>query len=109
MRKNQTIREFIKENNITAKLVFTVNPDTKSEKEFFVDEDCYLTDDESKGTVYEAQDLDELIDHGETLSNVLNGVQAIFYASDGGNMRTWFSQEDLDNPIDDDNVLYELI
>lgn len=105
----ETIRKFIEKNGITAKLVFVTNPDSEHEQEFFVDEDYYLTTDESKACVYAPQDLDEMIEHGESLGDVVNGVQAVFYAKDGANMRTWFSVEDLDTPIREDNVLYELI
>ena len=89
--------------------MFVTNPESEHEHEFFVDEDYYLTTDESKACAYAPQDIDKMIEHGESLGEVVNGVQAVFYAKDGTNIRTWFSVEDLDAAIREDNVLYGLI
>lgn len=112
MKEETTIREFIEENGITAKLCIVVDPEKNENgesKEMFVNEDSYLTENEDEACVYEAQDLDELIEHGDTLASILNGVQAVFYAPEGGNIRGWISDEELDEVIPDDHFLTELV
>ena len=111
MMQETTVRDFIEQNGLTARLLLTckVNGKQDQPKELFVDQDSFITENEDEGMIYEAQDLDELVDHGETLANVLNGVQAVFYAPDGGHVVTWFSQEDLDSPMTEDNILNELV
>lgn len=109
---SQTIREFIEENNITAKLVLS-NPGEKDKNgkalEVFIDEDSLPTLLEEKAMVYEAQDLEELIEHGETLANIFDNVHAVFYAKDGGNMEGWISEDELDFEIPEDHFLMELV
>lgn len=108
-----TIQEFIEENQIKARLVMSRNygDDSTKEKdlEVFLDEDMKVTLDESKACAYEAQDMEELIEHGETLANVIENAHAVFYAPDGGNIEGWLDVEELDEEITDDHFLMELV
>ena len=93
---SQTIREFIESNGIVARLVIS-NPEEKDENgrplEIFIDE---------------AQDLEELIEHGEALDAVFNNVHAVFYAMDGGNVEGWIYDEEIDDEMPEDHFLMEL-
>ena len=109
---SQTIREFIESNGIVARLVIS-NPEEKDENgrplEIFIDEDSCPTLSEERASIYEAQDLEELIEHGEALDIVFNNVHAVFYAMDGGNVEGWIYDEEIDDEIPEDHFLMELV
>ena len=109
---SQTIREFIESNGIVARLVIS-NPEEKDESgrplEIFIDEDSRPTLSEERASIYEAQDLEELIEHGEALDVVFNNVHAVFYAMDGGNVEGWIYDDEIDDEIPEDHFLMELV
>lgn len=107
MKKSQTTREFIQEHEIIARLAWQ-NTENDNDPEVFLNEDSMPTLKEEEAMRYEAQDMEELVEHGETLTSVLNGIMAIFYAPDGGSMEGWITVEELDQPIPEDHFLREL-
>ena len=99
------IIRFIEENDIRAKLLLV----DQGGAEVFIDEDAYITSDEERARVYEAQDMEELAEHVENLRVVLDGVRTLFYAPDGGNVYGEIKADELEQELPEEHFLRELV